>query len=160
MWLERQIARCRRITIIDMHAWSRMAENKSSFTLHTLPTPGFILPACQIHIQACHGIHAAVKARRRAPMPQEAPVASREATALPAHLTCLPGRAAWGVRSSAPQVQDALLVAVVAPSDLELASWSPLVRTVYYCAVGTRATFLPSERSSRDSSPESTHDFT
>lgn len=90
----------------------------------------------------------------------EAPVASREATSLPGHLTCLPGRAAWGVRSSAPHVQDALLVAVVAPSDLELASWSPLVRTVYYCAVGTRATFLPSERSSRDSSPESTHDFT
>lgn len=160
VWLERQIARCERITMIGMHAWSRMAENKSSFTLHTLPTPGFILPACQIHIQACHGIHAAVKARRRAPRPQEAPVASREATTLPAHLTCLPGRAAWGVRSSAPHVQDALLVAVVAPSDLELASWSPLVRTVYYCAVGTRATFLPSERSSRDSSPESTHDFT
>ena len=122
-----------------------MAENKSSFTLHTLPTPGFILPACQIHIQACHGIHAAVTAGRRAPMPQEAPVASREATTLPAHLTCLPGRAAWGVRSPAPHVQDLLLVA---SSDLELASWSSLVRTVYYCAVGTRARFSPSERSS------------
>lgn len=39
----------------------------------------------------------------------EAPVASREATSLPGHLTCLPGRAAWGVWSPAPQVQDPLL---------------------------------------------------
>jgi hypothetical protein len=72
VWLERQIARCEQNAIIGMHAWwSRMAENKSSFTLHTLPAPGFILPACQIHIQACHGIRAAVTARRRAPMPKK-----------------------------------------------------------------------------------------
>lgn len=44
-----------------------------------------------------------------APMLPEAPVASREATALPGYLTCLPGRAAWGVRLTAPHVKDYML---------------------------------------------------
>jgi hypothetical protein len=105
-------------------------------------------PGVPRHSRGCYGETTCSHA-------QEAPVTSRKATTLPAHLTCLPGRAAWGVLSSAPHVQDLLLVAVVAPSDLELASWSPLVRTMYYCAVGTRAGFLPSERSTRDRSPES-----
>ena len=63
----------------------------------------------QMAIQACHGIQAAVTARQLTLMPPEAPVASREATALPVHLTCLPGRAAWSVWPPAPHVRDYLL---------------------------------------------------
>jgi len=108
LWLERQIARCEGVAIIGLHACSRMAENSSSFAPCTMPAPGLFLPACQIHIQTCHGNHAAVTARRRAPMLPEAPVASREAKSLPGHLTCLPGRAAWGVWLPAPHVKDSL----------------------------------------------------
>ena len=94
-----------------MHAWSRMAEKSSSFMLPTLFAPEFFCwhVRCQIPIQACHGIQVAVTGSRRTPMLPEAPVASREATALPGHLTCLPGRAAWGVWPPAPHVKDYLL---------------------------------------------------
>ena len=42
VWLERQIARCEGSVIIGVHAWSRMAENSSSFMLLTMPAPGFL----------------------------------------------------------------------------------------------------------------------
>lgn len=48
VWLERQIARCERVAIVGVHAWSRMAENSSSFVPPMMPALGFFLPACQI----------------------------------------------------------------------------------------------------------------
>lgn len=48
VWLERQIARCEGVAMIGMHACSRMAENRSSSTLHTMPAPCLFLPACQM----------------------------------------------------------------------------------------------------------------
>ena len=74
------------------------------------PPPGSFLPAYQMHLKACHGIiQAAVTTTLRAAMLTEAPVASREGTVLPGYLTCLPGKASWGVRLTAPHVKDPLL---------------------------------------------------
>lgn len=101
---------------VDRHNWRAcMVENgRKQLQLHAFHDAcSWLLFAgmsdAKCRTQACHGIQAAVTARRRTFMLPEAPVASREARALPVHLTCLPGRAAWGVWLPAPHVKDSLL---------------------------------------------------
>jgi hypothetical protein len=143
LWLERQIARCEGVAIIGLHACSRVAENCSSLAPCTMPAPGLFLPACQIHIQTCHGNHAAVTARRRAPMPPEAPVASREAKS---HCRVISPAYPVGRRGAFGCLRHMSRILCLAQADLEPASWSSLVRTVYAVRVPARARFLTQQQ--------------